>query len=134
VEHVHNPVSFLKKIRALLVPGGHLVLATPNRLDLLLEWMPEVYASFFYRVVHRWYFDAESLSECAQRAGWEVEAVRPVQRYGMANALRWLRDRKPSGGEGLPTIDAAADNWWKSRLETEGRAECLYLILKNPNQ
>ena len=134
VEHVSNPRSFLEAIRTLMAPGGRLVLATPNRRDLLMELLPDHYPQFFYRVVHRWYFDADSLAECAKRAGWEVEAVQPVQRYGMANTLRWLRDKIPGGAERLPGINADADGWWKNHLETEGRAECLYLILENPRQ
>jgi SAM-dependent methyltransferase len=134
VEHVPNPRSFLEAIRTLMAPGGRMVLATPNRRDLLLDLLPDDYPQFFYRVVHRWYFDADSLADCARRAGWEVEAVKPVQRYGLSNTLRWLRDKAPGGAEGLPGINAGADDWWKSHLETEGRAECLYLILKNPRQ
>ena len=134
VEHVPNPRSFLEAIRTLMAPGGRLVLATPNRRDLLLDLLPDNYPQFFYRVVHRWYFDADSLTDCARRAGWELESVQPVQRYGLANTLRWLRDKAPSGAEGLPGINVNADDWWKRHLEIEGRAECLYLILKNPRQ
>jgi len=134
VEHVPNPRSFLEEIRTLMAPGGRLVLATPNRRDLLMELLPDHYPQFFYRVVHRWYFDADSLADCVRRAGWEVEAVKPVQRYGLANAIRWLRDKAPGGAEGLPGINTDADDWWKSHLETEGHAECLYLILNNPRQ
>ena len=134
VEHVPNPRSFLEAIRTLMASGGRLVLATPNRRDLLLDLLPDDYPQFFYRVVHRWYFDADSLADCAHRAGWEVEAVKPVQRYGLSNTLRWLRDKVPGGSEGLAGINTGADDWWMRHLETEGRAECLYLILKNPDQ
>lgn len=133
VEHVSNPKSFLEEIRVLMAPGGRLVLATPNRRDLLLDLLPDVYREFFYRVVHRWYFDADSLGNCARRAGWKLESVQYVQRYGMANMLHWLRDKIPAGNKGLPDINEEADAWWKKHMEQNGRAECLYLVLKNPS-
>lgn len=129
IEHTVNPRLFLEQIRPLLRPGGRLVISTPNRHDILLDLLPDRYPSFFYRVVHRWYFDAESLSACARLAGFEVSEIRHVHRYGLANALRWLRDRRPTGNARLEGIQPMADAWWTAYLEGTGRSECLYAML-----
>lgn len=130
IEHVEDPRGFLEGIRDLLSKDGVLIVSTPNRADILMELLDTEFPSFFYRTQHRWYFDANSLRDVAERAGLRIEAVRHVHRYGMANALMWLRDRKPSGRAGLPAIDRFADGMWRNWLEQTGRADNLYMILK----
>ena len=130
IEHVRNPRAFLADIRRLMKPGGRLVISTPNHADILLDLLPDGYPAFFYRVVHRWYFDAASLARCAGLAGFEVEETRYLHRYGMANLLHWLRDRRPRGDAPLAGIDTLADGFWKSYLEASGRSDTLFMTLK----
>lgn len=130
IEHVDDPHVFLEGMRELLNDEGTLVLSTPNRADILMDLLPQDFQSFFYRTQHRWYYDAVSLSDVATRAGLKVQEVRYVHRYGMANALLWLRDRKPSGRTGIGTIDRFGDAMWRNWLESIGRADNLYVLLK----
>ncbi len=60
---------------------------------------------FFYRTVHRWYFDMPSLSGLARHCGFDIVQENCVQRFGISNALAWLRDRKPTGDQALPSMD-----------------------------
>jgi SAM-dependent methyltransferase len=129
IEHTADPRAFLEEIRPLLASDGKLVISTPNRRDILFDLLPQDFPSFFYRVVHRWYFDAASLANCARMAGYEVVQMNHIHRYGMANALRWLRDRRPGGHDRLPGIDALADSFWGGYLEQSGRADCLFAVL-----
>ncbi|MBU2090897.1 MAG: class I SAM-dependent methyltransferase [Alphaproteobacteria bacterium] len=131
IEHVPDPVAFLKDIAALLKPGAPLLIATPNRADILMSLLPEEFPSFYYRRVHRWYFDATSLRRAVERAGFQVQEERFLHGFGMANMLAWLRDRKPAGHARLPGIDRAADAQWKAYLEASGQADTLYLLAKN---
>lgn len=130
IEHVSDPREFLSGIRTLLNPNGVLILSTPNRSDILLDLLPEEFGAFFYRTHHRWYFDAAALTKAAEAAGLRVEEVRHVHRYGMANALFWLRDRRPSGRKAIEAINRDADNMWRNWLEASGRSDNLYLILR----
>ena len=77
----------------------------------------------------RMYEDGYGLLEAA---GFDVREVRHVHRYGMANALLWLRERKPSGRERLTVIDHEADALWRAWLESTGRADNLYMLLTRP--
>lgn len=129
IEHVRNPRVFLEEIRPLLVPSGRLVISTPNRDDILMKLLPENFPAFFHRVVHRWYFDAASLATCARLAGFEVLETRYVHRYGMANALAWLRDRRPTGRTRMDAISPLADQLWSSYLSQTGQSDCLYVVL-----
>lgn len=133
IEHTCSPLAFLSHVRHLVKPGGYLLLSTPNRNDFLMNALPEVYPQFFYRVAHRWYFDADSLANCAERAGFSVERTTYVHRYSLSNALLWLRDRCPAGRKEIPGLAGLGDNMWRTFLETTGQADCLYLLLRNTN-
>lgn len=130
IEHVRNPLAFLRDIRQLLAPNSRLIISTPNRNDILMELLPDDFPKFFYRTVHRWYFDAISLANCVTRAGFSIVETRFVQRYGMSNALAWLRDRRPMGQLRINGIDPLADDLWRAYLEQSGRADCIYMTLQ----
>ena len=132
IEHVANPRVFLSEIATMLAPGGAIVITTPNRADVLMDLMPEDFPAFFYRTVHRWYFDAASLAACGVAAGLTPSGPRYVHRYPMANALHWLRDRRPRGRTPMPPLDALADGFWQSYLESTGRADQLAMTFRTP--
>ena len=131
IEHVSDPVRFLREIRPILKPEAELLITTPNRNDILMNLIPDVFPKFFYRSAHRWYFDAESLAECARLAGYRVITNETMQKYGMSNALQWLRDGEPKGFTAVAGIGPVADSFWKGYLEQTGQADmlCMRLVL-----
>lgn len=125
IEHLETPKEEIEGMRRLLKPGGRLLLSTPNLNDWLLEAGGEAYASFFYRVVHRWYFDGDSVRNLLRASGFARTSIQYVHRFDLSNALMWMRDRRPTGRAQLPVgsqVDAAYRAW----LESEGRADYLY--------
>ncbi len=130
IGHVHNPRSFLMKIQELLSPGSRLVISTPNRNDILMALLPDNFPEFFYRTVHRWYFDARSLAECARSAGFDVVETRFAHRYGMSAAISRLRDRRLMGRSRIDAIRPLADDLWRSYLEQSNQADCIYMTLQ----
>ncbi len=126
IEHVGDPLSFLSEIRELLTSDGRLIVSTPNREDILQTLLPDDYPAFFYRAVHRWYFDAESLAALALQASLKVRKIHCTQRFGLSNTMRWLRDRKPGGREPLTNINALADSFWTGYLAAQGVGDYLY--------
>ncbi|MCR4378634.1 MAG: class I SAM-dependent methyltransferase [Rhodospirillales bacterium] len=130
IEHTDNPRQFLADIRPMLKPDGLLYLSTPNRNDVLMSLLPDDYPSFFYRVVHRWYFNADSLAQCARLAGYEVVDTHFVHRYSMGNAMRWLRDCRPTGNSAMNGLDHGTDMYWKGYLEKSGTSDCLFMALR----
>ncbi len=128
IEHVENPVEFLKDIYALLKKGGRLILATPNHDDILMKLIPESFPSFFYRRVHRWYFDEKSLSYCLNKSGFSIIDVQHKHTFGISNTLAWLRDKKPQGDIKLAGIEESADVFWKDYLENSKQADTLFIM------
>ncbi len=125
IEHLEDPVRVLAEIRGLLAPGGRLLVSTPNRHDWLLELLPVDYPKFFYRVVHRWYFSAESLRRLGAAAGFA--RVEPFfhHRFDLGNFLLWLRDRRPSGRGKVPA-EPVLDASFRASLCASGRSDYLY--------
>ena len=132
IEHVLNPREFLTEIAALLKPGGELIIATPNRDDILMKLLPEEFPSFFYRSAHRWYFDRQSFGHCVEAAGLRIESERYLQSYGMSNALLWMKERRPTGNTRLDGINQIADQLWNGYLEATGQADNLFIFARKP--
>ncbi|MBN2059265.1 MAG: class I SAM-dependent methyltransferase [Deltaproteobacteria bacterium] len=131
IEHVQNPRAFLSSVRDLLKPGGKLIVSTPNRRDILMDLKGDEYRRFFYRTVHRYYFDRISFEYCAEKAGLAVIETRCVHRFGISNAMAWLRDGRPTGDTPLKNLDnALLDNFWKGYLESIGAGDYLYFRLQ----
>tara|TARA_B110000503_G_C7068581_1_gene379886 strand:- start:78 stop:968 length:891 start_codon:yes stop_codon:yes gene_type:complete len=129
IEHTLNPRVFLEEIKPFLKKNGILIISTPNTDDILLDILPDDYPSFFYRVVHRWYFNSLSLAFCAEASGFKVEQIVPLHRYSMSNMMNWLKNKKPMGNNEISGIDKSADDLWKTYLEKNVKSDCLYLIL-----
>ena len=129
IEHVKNPIEFLKDIRKLIKPGGRLLISTPNREDILMTLLKEKFYQFFYRTQHRWYFDENSLIKCAELSGFNVRKVSFIHRYGLANTLHWLRDGEPKGMLGMESIDELQNAFWKASLEKNKQSDNIYIEL-----
>jgi len=134
LEHIVNPLIFLEEISQLLKHNGLLLISTPNRSDILMDLLPGPYSSFYYRTVHRWYFDVDSLRYCLQKAGYNVLEEKCIHRFGLSNAMAWLRDKKPTGEEVFPQIDAMLDNIWKNYLEERKIGDYLYFMAGNKDR
>ena len=130
IEHVDNPKEFLREIFSLLKTGGQALISTPNRNDILMDFLEDDFKSFFYRSQHRWNFDMDSLSFCAIEAGFKVKEKKFLHRYGLSNTLNWLKDKMPKGRENISPIDSHMDSLWKAWLESKGKSDNLYILLE----
>jgi len=68
IEHVYEPLSFVKRLAAHIKPGGHIILATPDIGGVLRKAMGQRWPSFKVPE-HVVYFDYRTLSSLMRRAG-----------------------------------------------------------------
>jgi len=128
IEHVDNPIRFLEEIKKLVKKHGYILLSTPNADDWLLKLLPNDYASFYYRYVHKWYFNEKSLEKLARKIGFKNIEFKYKQRYDISNLLMWLRDKRPTG---LGKVDNLKDidSTYQTILEKQGISDFLYVKL-----
>ena len=125
LEHVENPIAFLKEIKSLLKPDGFLLISTPNAEDWLLEFMPVEYGRFFYRNVHKWYFNCESLRFVSDAASFKDLSIKFVQRFDISNALLWAYKRQPTGLSKFKILNGINGSY-KHYIEDIGRSDFIY--------
>ncbi|MDP1878042.1 MAG: class I SAM-dependent methyltransferase [Actinomycetota bacterium] len=102
LEHLPEPLETLARIRALLAPkSGRLVVEVPHARDLLLSTLQnEAFTSFTLWSQHLVLHTRDSLDRLLRAAGFRVESIMGVQRYGLPNHLTWLSEGKPGGHRG----------------------------------
>ncbi len=128
IEHVDDPLSFLKEMRLLLKPGGKVLISTPNYDDWMLKFLPGVYESFFYRKAHQWYFNKASLQALASMSGYNSIEIIYKNRFDLSNALHWIRDHMPTGSGEIQLFDGL-DGSYKHILEQTGQTDFIYAWL-----
>jgi len=74
LEHLHDPVSALKKLERWMKPGGHLVISVPNAGSL----ESRVFGNAWYAnhlPNHLYHFTTQTIRTMLSEAGWEVEKI-----------------------------------------------------------
>ena len=98
LEHIPDPISFLKEIYLCLAPEGVAFVEVPNLYDPLLSvWNIEEYKDFYYHEDHLFYFSDRSLSLCAMEAGFDKTKIsfNYTQDYNLLNQIHWITTRQP---------------------------------------
>lgn len=108
LEHVPEPISFLRGIAKNLKPRGLLYLELPNIDDALLSaFRVKGYADFYYREPHVYYYSMKTLKLLMQKAGFTGE-FKTVQRYNLINHMSWILTERPQStfalGNGVPKL------------------------------
>ena len=99
LEHIWDDVGTLRRMRALLAPGGSIVVTVPA-----YQWLWSAHDEFLH---HRRRYDRASLTRCAQEAGYRIERMTYFNTvlFPLAVAARWcdrLLRRSRSSGDAVP--------------------------------
>lgn len=96
LEHVPDPVPFLRRLMHFVKPGGILYVDVPNGDNALTGlYKIEEYKRFFYRRQHLFNHTRKSLELLLQKAGFENFSIWTDQYYSLSNHLLWEATRKP---------------------------------------
>ena len=133
LEHVSQPVSFLKSLVALLKPQGKLVFEIPNVADPLYTiYDIPAFERFYWSVAHPWYFSERSLRYLLDQIGAPYEILFD-QRYDLSNHLVWARDGKPGGiGRFSGVFGPELDQIYKQTLIRQGKCDTLIGVITKP--
>jgi SAM-dependent methyltransferase len=126
LEHVPDPVDFLKEVRRALKPGGKFFIGVPNQEDFLKTLVRD-YLPFFYHLSHVYYFSARSFAFALNEAGFQGIQIGNVHKYDLSNMLIWARDRKGAGSPGSDVFDRYTEENFRSNLERQGIASHLFV-------
>lgn len=89
LEHVDDPVAFMKTAGEYLAPGGHIAIEVPNLHDALIHLYDlPVHYQFYFHEAHLWYFTEKSLRKVMKKAGFEGK-VYFIQDYNVLNHFHW---------------------------------------------
>ena len=129
LEHIADPVSFLKLAASHLNDVGVIVLEVPLASDPLISLYDlAAFKDFYFQAMHPYVYSIDALTYLLERAGLKISQVRYKQRYGLSNHLKWLKDGKP-GGLALfsELFSGEADKEYREALEKSGHTDTIYI-------
>jgi cyclopropane fatty-acyl-phospholipid synthase-like methyltransferase len=89
IEHVPDPRSFLRSVRALLEPRGFMVLVTPNTAGL----QPRLFGANWRSAIadHVHLFSRRNLERMLREEGFEILQVQTWGGLGIGTAPAWIK-------------------------------------------
>lgn len=100
IEHINEPVVFLKKLRSVFKKNTILYLITPNHDDFYMHNLPEdkkyLYKSFIYHIAHPFYYNKNSLIFILNKSGFKNIYSTTHQDYPITNFIQWYANGKPN--------------------------------------
>ena len=97
LEHIDDPIHFLKELKKKLSPTGKLIIEVPNVDDVLVSvYKIKNHLDFYWEIAHNYYFSKPSLKRVLDKAGYQ-SVIFPLQRYDLSNHMHWMQFGKPGG-------------------------------------
>jgi len=116
IEHVEDPLTFINEIYDVLKKGGTAYIITPNNNEILNKTIPN-FKQFYYRTVHNWYFDKDSISNLLNKSKFKKFNVTSNHFRGIDNYLYWVKHGKPYLKHEMLISNNKMDQNWKKFLE-----------------
>jgi len=129
LEHVPNPVEFLRRLAEFLDIGGRIAIEVPNVADALLAvYGIPAFAELYYQRAHLYYFSSDTLRRTIEAAGGKG-MIEGIQRYALSNHIRWMLAGEP-GGQGYyrGVLTEEASEAYAAALVKSGHADTLWAI------
>ncbi|MPN55923.1 hypothetical protein SDC9_203607 [bioreactor metagenome] len=113
LEHLKDPIQLLKKLETKLTDSGEIIIEVPNADDALITIYNNYwFMSFVFWSCHLFVFNAHTLLNLVEKAGFKVNYIKHVQRYGLCNHFWWQFFKKPGGHKKLWFLNWGFINRW----------------------
>lgn len=134
LEHIADPLKFLKLQLDLLNPGGKIIFEIPNASDPIFSLYDiPAFERFYWSKAHPWYFNEHSLRHLVSQLGVSYEVLLE-QRYDISNHIVWARDGKPGGMDQFSYVFGREFNEvYKSTLIKSGHCDTLICVIEKNN-
>lgn len=132
LEHMPDPILFLKNIKNLITSNGIIICEVPNVREMLLDNCKE-YNDFYWIRAHLNYFSKETLLNCLKKAEYRYVEIKFQQRYGLMNLYNWLTTGKPQIEEPIFEIPEAykkVESFYRQYLESIERSDAIIAIAR----
>jgi SAM-dependent methyltransferase len=131
LEHMRNPVEFIKEYMELLNKNGTMIFEVPSATDPLVElYEVPAFDRFYWSVAHHWYFTRESLTEVLKKTGYKFELF-PEQRYDISNHMTWMLEGRPGGlGRYSHIFGPELDRLYKQKLKENWLCDTIIAVVK----
>lgn len=130
IEHVEDPINFLKDIYLSLNDNGVLYLMTPNSNEILNDFSMEEFSNFNYRTAHYFYFCEKSIGKLLDLAGFSEYKISFHHKYDISNLIFWLKDKTPTGVSKYDLFDEDFNSYYEKFLIKTGKASHLWIEAK----
>lgn len=132
-EHIAEPKGFIAALKAVLAPGGRIVIEVPALSDPLLSlYQSAAYQAFYFQRQHPLVYSGASLQAVLEANGLRVAEIRPYQRYGIENHMGWLKTGKPGGDAMVAETFAGIADGYRAALEAKGLTDTVFAIAEAP--
>ena len=129
LEHLRDPVDYLRQLQARLNKGGRILIEVPNVDDVLLSRydIPN-FGPFYWQKVHYYVFSKKTLMDVILRSGLEVELF-PEQRYDLSNHMVWMMEGRPGGmGRYTDFFSTELEDSYSSALKRNWLCDTLFAV------
>lgn len=133
LEHIADPIHFLKELKPLLKKGGKLYIEIPNVDDIMVKtFRCDAYKDFYYKKAHLYNFNETGLKYIFEQCGF-VYDIRYIQRYDISNHFNWLANKTP-GGNGLyrDLIPSTVNDAYVKALIEAKQSDTLFAVVTLP--
>lgn len=132
LEHLNDPVPYMKNLERVLKPGGAILAVVPNVEDVLLSIynIPKL-REFYFTVAHPFYYSKKTLAAMFDKAGFTGYEILPAQRYDLSNHMSWMMEGKPGGqGKYNNVIGKKTLNSYAEDLKRKFKCDTLFAVIK----
>lgn len=130
LEHIPEPVPFLRDVARRLAPDGRVVIEVPSAAEPLVSLYDiPAFKSFYFQAMHPYVYSLKAVDIVLEAASLRRTSVKHKQRYGLANHLQWLRHGVPGGSPAFEAVvSGAADAAYRLALEEKGVTDTVYVV------
>ena len=131
LEHVHRPLQTLREAWQVLVPGGRLVVACPNRAS----WAASVFGADWFALDlprHLTHFEPTTLTDMLTAAGFAVRDVRLIRHSDWLRSSAKLAVARGGGGWQRPLTRKPVAKLAAGLSYAAGASDCMVAVAERP--